>query len=191
MYKQCRTEQSAARQRQLEQGLLQVMSRRHYDDISVLDLCQELQIPRKAFYRYFDSKDGALFALIDHALMDYDSHAQLTRDQLDNISPQKFMERVLSYWVENRQLLDALERSGLTGILVQLAIEYTREMDTLPFVLASDDRMLRDYATMFTVCGLMSMIVQWHHDGFSRSVEEMATLSIRLFMEPMFKMMQA
>lgn len=186
MYKQCRTEQSAARQRELEQGLLRLLSRRHYDEISVMDLCQELKIPRKSFYRYFTSKDGALFALIDHALLDYDRHT-LWRGEQQKRLPQKYMESALSYWVENRELLDALARSGLTGLLVQRAIEYAREMDAMPFFLVSSDRLLRDYATMFTVCGLMSMIIQWHHDGFSRSVEEMAMLAIRLFTGPMFE----
>lgn len=184
MYKQCRTEQSAARQRELERGLLRVMSQRHYDEISVIDLCKELDVPRKAFYRYFDSKDGALFALIDHALMEFDSHSQWISGQ--NASPQEYMARVFRYWIENRELLDALERNGLTGILVQRAIEHARKMDPLPFFLVSSDRRLRDYATMFTVCGLMSMITQWYHDGFVISPEEMATLAIRLFREPLF-----
>ena len=65
MYKLCKTEQSALRQRELEEGLLKTMSVHHYDDISVSDLCQQMDIPRKSFYRYFSSKDGALFALIE------------------------------------------------------------------------------------------------------------------------------
>ena len=68
MYKLCKTEQSARRQRELEQGLLKAMSTCHYDEISVSDLCDQLNIPRKSFYRYFSGKDGALHALIDHTL---------------------------------------------------------------------------------------------------------------------------
>jgi len=52
-------------------GLLQLMLRKNYEDISVSDLCDHLQIPRKAFYRYFTSKDGALYALIDHTLASF------------------------------------------------------------------------------------------------------------------------
>ena len=60
MYKICQTEQSARRQRELEQGLLQLMLRKNYEDISVSDLCEHMALPRKSFYRYFSSKDGAL-----------------------------------------------------------------------------------------------------------------------------------
>ena len=58
MYKLCKTEQSANRQRQLEEGLLQIMLTRHFEEVSVSELCDQLQIPRKSFYRYFSSKDG-------------------------------------------------------------------------------------------------------------------------------------
>ena len=74
MYKQCRTEQSSNRQRILEQGLLDAMIQQHYDSISVSDLCSRMGIPRKSFYRYFSGKEGALHALIDHALLDYENY---------------------------------------------------------------------------------------------------------------------
>ena len=71
MYKVCKTEQSARRQRQLEQGLLEMMQHSRYEDISVSDLCDYLEVPRKSFYRYFSSKDGALYALLDHTMMGF------------------------------------------------------------------------------------------------------------------------
>ena len=71
MYKICKTEQSSQRQRQIEQGLFQLMRIMRYEDISISDLCEKLQIPRKTFYRYFSGKDGALYALIDHILIDF------------------------------------------------------------------------------------------------------------------------
>lgn len=185
MYKQCQTEQSAARQRELEQGLLQVMLKRQYDEISVSDLCAELQIPRKSFYRYFSGKDGALYSLIDHALMDYE--VQVTSPEFDDyLTPMQYMAEVFAYWTRCKSLLDALAKSNLSGILIQRALEYSKEMDTLPNFMQITDRRLREYGTMFMVCGLMTIMVQWHHDGFSKSTEEMAQLSMELFSKPLF-----
>ena len=78
MYKLCKTEQSAARQRQLEQGLLQAMYTQDYEDISISDLCDRMGVPRKSFYRYFSNKDGALFALLDHTLMEFEQTSGTT-----------------------------------------------------------------------------------------------------------------
>ena len=186
MYKQCRTEQSSKRQRELEQGLLQTMLKQQYEQISVTDLCQQMNIPRKAFYRYFDSKDGALYSLLDHAIMDFDRYS--TADNLRQIRDAKiYMEKVFHYWIQNKDLLDALSRSNLSGILVLRAVEYAKEMNSLPFFLANMDKHLRNYGTLFGVCGLMTIIVQWHHDGYVPSVEEMAEISIRLLSNPLFK----
>ncbi len=185
MYKQCQTESSAVRQRELEQGLLKVMLRQNYEDISVSDLCRELQVPRKAFYRYFSGKDGALHALIDHALMDYNAAAAV--DQPGEMQkPVQYMEKIFVYWFRQKRLLDALEKSGLSGILVQRAVDYTTKMDTIPRFMEIPDRRLREYGTMFMVCGLMTMIVRWHHDGFSERADEMARLAMDLFMQPLF-----
>lgn len=185
MYKQCQTGPSAERQRELEQGLLQVMLRQAYEDISVSDLCWELNVPRKAFYRYFSGKDGALHALIDHALMDYNIYA--ADDQPEEMQkPVQYMERIFMYWFRQKLLLDALEKSGLSGILVQRAVDYTTAMDTIPRFMEIPDRQLREYGTMFMVCGLMTMIVRWHHNGFSENAGEMARLAMDLFMQPLF-----
>jgi len=185
MYKQCQSERSAARQRQLEQGLLEIMLKKQYDEISVSDLCEAIQIPRKSFYRYFSSKDGALYALIDHTLMDYD--VQTTQPEFgDYLTPLQYMEDVFSYWIDRRNVLDALKKSNLSGLLVQRALDFSKELDTIPNFMQISDRRLREYGTLFTVCGLMTMIVQWHHDGFSKSAEEMAKLTMELFTKPLF-----
>lgn len=181
MYKQCQSERSSARQRMLEQGLLQVMTRRQYEQISVSDLCGEMDIPRKSFYRYFNGKDGALYSLIDHALMDNLPEA----GQEALLEPLEYMEQVFDYWYGQKPLLDALAKSNLSGILVQRALALSVEMDTMPNFMKLQDRQLREYGTMFMVCGLMSMIICWHHDGFSKSTKEMAKLAIQLFTKPL------
>ena len=185
MYKQCQTESSAQRQRELERGLLRVMLKKQYDEITVSDLCQEIDVPRKSFYRYFSGKDGALYALIDHALMDYDMYAAYPG--LDGKArPIDYMQGVFRYWVQHKELLDALSKSGFSGLLVQRALEYSNEMDTIPRFLQVSDRRLREYGTMFMVCGLMTMIVQWHHDGFTKSTGEMSQLAMELLTKPLF-----
>lgn len=186
MYKQCRTEQSAKRQRELEQGLLNAMQKKHYDEISVSDLCDELGIPRKSFYRYFSSKEGALHALIDHALLDYDSFT-VAQSVVQRQTAVRYMESVFTYWIRHRQLLDALEKSDLSGVLVLRAIEYSKRQDNFPTFLKTVDQQVQDYGTMFAVCGLMSMLIQWHHDGFSQGADQMALLAVRLLGEPLFR----
>ena len=110
MYKICQTEQSIRRQRELEQGLLRLMGKRNYEDLTVKDLCDEMALPRKSFYRYFYSKDGVLYALIDHTLADF--FMMPTVGNKSRGTAIGDLDLYFLFWYEKRELLDALHRSG-------------------------------------------------------------------------------
>ena len=183
MYKQCRAEQSAARQRELMEGLLDAMTQQHFEEISVSSLCDRMQIPRKSFYRYFSSKEGALNALIDHALMDF---AGFTAKNLKGSSVEQELERIFAYWYEKRRLLDALQKSGLSGVLVTRAIGHSvfESVSNNKF-LSAEEQKAREYITLFLVSGFMSMVIQWHHEGYAQSVQQMVQVAMRLISQPL------
>lgn len=186
MYKLCKTEQSAARQRELEQGLLSAMSTHRYEEITVSDLCAELGVPRKSFYRYFSGKDGALHALLDHTILDFEMRYVPTMSR-ERQSFQEGIEQYFQFWYQQKPLLDALERSGLSGVLIERAIAQAVEGSSMTArYLAPELRNLKQQAIMFGICGLMSMVVQWHHDGYPNGVRHMSRLAAQLMTQPLF-----
>jgi len=191
MYKMCKTEQSAARQRELEEGLLNIMLSRHYDEISVSELCDQLNVPRKSFYRYFSGKDGALHALIDHTLLEYEGF-QIAGKSSATRSYQLDLEQFFCFWLLQKPLLDALERSGLSGVLVTRSIDHALSDVGMPHrFLRQEERAARQHATMFGVCGLMSMILDWHHRGYDLSARQMSEIAVKLLTEPLFSDLNA
>lgn len=183
MYKLCKTEQSAQRQRQLEAGLLAVMGKTRYEDISISDLCEQIGVPRKTFYRYFSGKDGALHALIDHTLMSFETFPVAT-DRRTLLSD---MGKFFRFWQHQKPLLDALQRSKLSGLLIQRAVDYSISEEAFPSrFLPGESRYVQQHVVMFGVCGLLSMTLQWHHSGYDRSVQEMAKLAVRLLTQALF-----
>lgn len=186
MYKLCKTEQSAARQKELENGLLAIMGQRPYEELSVSDLCDYLQVPRKSFYRYFQNKEGALHALIDHTLMEYELFSRDYRSAGKRILD-KELEQFFRFWIVHRPLLDVLARNGLTATLIARCIDYSTEATAMPRrFLTSDNKETQDQVVMFTVCGLMTMVIQWHHKGYIQSPESMAHTAVRLLSQPLF-----
>lgn len=186
MYKLCKTEESALRQRQMEQGLLDMMKTVRYEDITVSDLCQRMQVPRKSFYRYFSGKDGALHGLIDHTMMEYESfsHAQ-QKGKKRNL--QLELETFFQFWVAHRPFLDALQRSGLSGTMIERAITYSVSEGVFPVRFLPDEEMqIRRHVVMFAVCGLLTMMIQWHKRDYQESVSEMASIAKRLLNQPLF-----
>lgn len=183
MYKICRSEQAAKRQRELEQGLLQMMLKHNYEDISVSDICDHMQIPRKSFYRYFSSKDGALYALIDHTLAAF--FEMPTAQNKTRGTALGDLDLYFVYWYENRTLLDALCRSSLSGILVERANNFALQEGHLPQRFKKLHPDIRGLAMAFSVCGLMSMILHWHRGGFQITPNEMTKLAQDILTSPL------
>lgn len=183
MYKLCKTEQSAQRQRQLEDGLLEAMLLQRFEDISISELCDQLEVPRKSFYRYFASKDGALHALVDHRLLEYELQNKISfKDKgADLLQLTWFFE----YWKSQKKLLDALTKSGLDSILAERALILSEETKVFRF---QERRVPKDFqkvANTFVVCGLITLVVQWHRDGFLESPQEMAEMTRVLLTRPL------
>lgn len=186
MYKMCKTEQSALRQKELEQGLLAAMGTRHYDEISVSDLCDQIGVPRKAFYRYFSGKDGALHALIDHTLLEFESF-DIARKSGEKRTYQLDLERFFLFWKQQKPLLDALAKSNLSGVLMERSVMHAlSDVGTPTRFLQQEEKAARTYATRFGVCGLMSVMLSWHHDGFQPDSRQMSDITLRLLTLPLF-----
>lgn len=185
MYKDCKTEQSAARQREMERGLLKLMAKRRYEDISVSDLCDSMEIPRKSFYRYFSSKDGALFALLDHTMMEFYEEGFCTKEGGTALGD---LDQYFVFWYEHKELLDALERSSLSGILVERATNLALRERLMPGYIRSWSPDMQQIALSFSVCGLLSMVIQWHHQGFRTSPAEMTKVAKAMLTRPLIPM---
>lgn len=182
MYKLCKTEQSAQRQRQLEDGLLEAMQTQRFEDISISDLCDQMGVPRKSFYRYFSSKDGALHALIDHRFLEYEIHSNISsKDKgADLLQLIWFFE----YWHSQKKLLDALVRSGLSSVLVERALKFFEESGALEFQTRRVPKNFLTVANTFVICGLISLVLQWHRSGFRESPGTMAEMTQILLTRP-------
>lgn len=186
MYKQCKTEKSAFRQRQFEYGLLELMGTRPYNEITVSDLCDHMQIPRKSFYRYFSSKDGALNALLDHTMMDFESFNVLYAKGSSR-TLNKELSQFFLFWMEHKNLLDALAKNNLCGYLVERTMSHISAGQLIPQrFLNEETHYARKQISLFCVSGLMSIVLTWHRDGFPHSPEHMATIAARLVSEPLF-----
>ncbi len=185
MYKLCKTEQSSKRQKEIESALLSLMNKKAYSEISITELCESIPIPRKAFYRYFDSKDDALKGLIEHTLSEY-----YTRSA-PSPGAQRSLERELSqffcFWREQRDFLDAMESNNLIGLLIDVCVHYPVEtVIKLDRFLPDDPESRRHSIFRFATVGLLFHMLEWYRSGYSFTVEEMARSSIRMLCQPIF-----
>ena len=179
MYKICHTEESSLRQRALEAGLVTAMQNQPYEKITVLELCRQLEIPRKSFYRYFPTKEDCLLALIDHTLSDCNTVA-LTGWEGDRELKQVHLVRFFSYWKNQKVFLDAVRDNGFAHLLLErtTVIVDSMNQNDPPVSFAQNQ------IEYFIAHGLMSTVLRWHHFGFRSTPEEMARTFAELLHSP-------
>jgi len=169
MYKICHTEESSRRQRELEQGLLKAMGLQLYEKITLTELCRNLQLPRKTFYRYFPIKDDCLPALTDHTLSGCNDIALRGWDGSAALNEQDLLQ-FFRYWKEQKAFLDAVQENDLQHLLLDrtaVIVDRMKENRTA-------GGFAQEQVEYFVAHGLMSTVLRWHHFGFPGSPEEMA-----------------
>ena len=186
MYKLCKTEQSAKRQREIEMSLLDLMSKKSYSEISITELCENLGMPRKTFYRYFDSKEDTLYALIEHTMNEYqfyftDSNTGGKRTLSGEIG------NYYKFWICHKPLLDALFKNNMLEKIVEVSIKFpVNDMVNIQKFLPDDTDWAREKIFRFAICGLCFQMIDWYRDGFKVSIEDMSKVSCRMLSRPLF-----
>lgn len=179
MYKICHTEDSSRRQREMERGLLEMLHSQPYDKITLTELCRQLHIPRKSFYRYFPTKEDCLLALFDHTLSDcndialggWEGESELNRGAL---------LRFFRYWQERRDFLDIIAENRFSGLLLDRTTVIVDRMKEN----SGKHSFAGDQLEYFVAHGLMSTVLRWHRFGFPSSPEEMAEVFSKLLLSP-------
>lgn len=177
MYRKCVTEASVQHQKQIEESLLQLMGKLPYDEITVTQLCQAAGVTRRVFYHLFSNKTGALYALIDHSILNIDSYRRdIPSDAL----------RFFCYWKDQEALLDALSENGISGLLLERMIESVMNEDyDVRYWLKARGWENETDILIFYLTGFMGLVHRWYYSGFRESPEEMAALMEKLLTRPL------
>ena len=183
MYQKGTTDNAFQRQNQLEDALLMLMQTHPYEKITIQDICGQLGVSRKSFYHYFESKDDALFALIDKTIMSCEVDSALYATSNSSVC---IYEQFVQYWKEQKPFLDALEKNDLEDKLLLRALKHAKEEDDqFRYWLHVNDSQCGDEILQFATGGVFSMILGWHQSGYQKSITQMAQAMNRLLEEPL------
>ena len=168
------------RQRQIEDCLYENLLLRPYSSVSVSDLCHQLGLSRKSFYNYYPDKDTCFQAIAKRKIQSCMLH--LTSSS----NAQEAAIAYLSYCREERAFCEIVARNRLTMTLMDQAIRYLQEEDTLIQELLNTDVLKNDpYVLVGFVSLNITFILQWHMENYATPVEEMARKYMRLLLEPL------
>lgn len=179
MYKECKQPKSSARQAMLERHLMQKLLQIHYDAVTINDLCEELGINRKTFYRYFSGKEGALMAIIDHTLGELDDWI-LEKYRSADGGPGVYLEVFFRFWAEHTDFLRMIDHSDLWTVFVERAIRYLADY-VWPEEQASTAAWASQYRflTEVLIAGAARILDQWCLTDFADSPEYLAEVAAK------------
>ena len=156
MYKKCKTEESAKRQKQFAECLMQLMEKKNFSDITITELCSRMNAPRNAFYRYFDSLEDVLYSYLDDILLE----SFLIWEGDD------YLIHYFDYWRRHKKILDLLEKNQLSAYLYARGQLLSQKDD-------SKELEQEEMMNAFYIAGLLTFVTMWHHEGMIKSSEEM------------------
>ena len=189
MYKICKTKQSAQRQRQIVDCLLEMMQTQTFDQITVLALCQKARIPRKSFYRYFECKEDVFLAAADFLAMDYDRFDGPYRPGASEArAPDKELEKIFLFWQERQVLLTAILRSRLGETVVShLSGQIFTGFTGLTPADSGFSEAERRAAALFVTTGMLALVIDWIGRGCTESAAQMAQRAGKLLTHPLYR----
>ena len=190
MYKRCTTEKAALQQRKLEECLLSVMQDKPYSEITVSSLCEQTDLSRKTFYRLFESKQDVLDSLIDRTLREYIRYPLPQSVDTAEVSPD--LLSFYCFWLDQRKLLDALSKNGMSTMLYDRSIRHIlqEETDILRQLGIVPSLQENTEALMFFLSGILTLVVGWHHTGYQKSPLQMAAITEKLLSQPPVRLIE-
>ena len=180
MAKTCIAEKTARRQEWIENGLLELMLFKKYDEITVTELCAHLQLSRRSFYRYFNDLEDVLDSLLKHTFQSLVIPVGLP--QIEEIRSN------FEFWLDHRALFDALHNSAMIDKLFEYTLQNTDPL-AIEDILAPDDLGMDicQEASLFATSGSVALALAWYRDGFRKSPAQMAQIAHRLLFHPILK----
>lgn len=183
MYKICRMEESQNRQLAICYTLLDMMNDCPYNEITISALCRQAEIPRKAFYRYFDTKEDVIYALIDHTQREYLAQGPAGPGSIHEV------ERMFTFWYEHRKLVDTLFKNGMEGQwlarMLEIAVE---EKVGVRYVQPGENMSHYHILTTFTIMGLLACVLYCYHFGWQPDPHQMAQIVNDLLTKPLYSL---
>ena len=174
---------SLQRKQDIENNLLALMQEVPYDRIPVKDLTDSMQIARKTFYHYFHNKQACLESLMDRMILESSLGFVLVPR---NAGLEEIYRERLLFWMRNRSFLEAILRNGLSFLFIDRAIAYVLREDRAMLNRLTTKNLSFDEDVLYGyISGQVCLILKWCREGFTRPLEEMVQISLRLALEPL------
>lgn len=184
MYKNCKTDLSAQRQKHIALCFLEMVKETSLEEISITQLCKRAGVPRNSFYRYFANKEA-----IAKYLLEYSLHQMLEKVvQTYHASKEREILFHLTNWLhlyKEQEQVWALFDDRLHGMLIgEVIAHYGNVLDPVNKL---DFRNQKTKGIIFYTYGMLGILDVWRHFGYEQNEEEVALQLYNIIRHPIIE----
>lgn len=155
-----------------------LLSKKHYNDITVNEICNKAGVSRMSFYRIFSSKEDLSFRGLDMVV----DNIKLNIEKLDikNVFTvtKSIFETIQKYSI----VISSFEDSTIAKSIAEYVTEKLQMKITIDYISKTSK-----YLPVFYFSAVASVILKWLKDGAEETPDEMARLIVSLVNVKIFK----
>ena len=152
-------------------AFLQLLDKKHYDSISVCEICTKAGVSRMSFYRNFESKEDLTFKGIDRIVKAMASNIE----KLDNKNLFTITQEIFTVAKKYKSALFAIEDSQISKVLKDMVITELQAKSPIDYMNKTSK-----YIPVFYFSSIISVLIEWLRSDTGETPEEMATLLTKL-----------
>lgn len=152
-------------------AFLQLLDKKHYDDVSVCEICTKAGVSRMSFYRNFESKEDLTFKGIDRIIKALSKNIEnLSNKNMFSITQETFL-----FAKKYRSALFSIMDSQISNTLKDMIITELQEKSKFDYISKTSK-----YIPVFYFTSIVAVLIEWLKNNTQETPEEMATLLTKL-----------
>lgn len=160
------------------EALLQMLSTKSLDEISISQLVKKAGICRATYYRNFDSKEDILIQYMNLIYEEFFKNSNYTYERKSNESAYNFIYHRLCFIKKHKNFFIILNKENiLYSVLYQTDLTYLQHL----FQYQQQDDILESYQVAIGVGTTTAIINEWITNGFKETEQELASMFIAIF----------
>ncbi|MCR5717144.1 MAG: TetR/AcrR family transcriptional regulator [Lachnospiraceae bacterium] len=161
-----------ASQKQVAGALMKLMQEKHFNDISISELCKLAGVSRQTFYILFQTKENVIIYMM------HDQYAYSANDYCDGkLTLQKFCDGYAEYIITNKQFLKTLVENNVEYLLYD-SLYAALTCESCQNTMCTKHR---TYAAHYLSGAIVSTIKAYVEDGCKQPLPQLKEIISTLF----------
>ncbi len=161
----------------LAEGLIKLMKKRNFEDISVTEICLRAGVSRMTYYRYFDTKKSVLDYYMMEIIEEYIRENEDANKKID-LHDINRIKQCFVFFKRYSEFALCLKNADLSSIMLDGLNKYMEE-----HAAETHADIIWRYHMYYFAGALYNVFIHWLESGMKESEETMAQIVVNLTMQ--------